>query len=164
MHSRTFTTDLGPVTISWNQYGLTAFRLGEKGARGNDGASEPTPPHIAELIQRAQNHFAGQPHDFSDAALDWSQVTPFQKRVYVAAQAVKAGQTTTYGAIARQLGLSGSGARAVGSALGANPWLLVVPCHRVVAANGNLTGFSAPGGVRTKARMLSLEEAELLAA
>jgi len=164
MPSRTFSTAFSPITVSWNENGLTAFRLGEKSVRKSDSASGLTPRHIAELIPRAQDHLAGQPHDFSGVALDWSQVTPFQKRVYLATQAVKAGETTTYGAIARQLGLGGSGARAVGAALGSNPWLLIVPCHRVVAANGHLTGFSAPGGVRTKARLLALEEAELLAA
>ena len=165
MHTQHFLTALGRATISWNEKGLTRFTLtGEKSASRCDAATATQPPRIAAVIASAQDHLAGQPHDFSDVALDWSQVTAFQKRVYLAAQEVKAGLTTSYGALARQLGLGAGGARAVGAALGANPWLLIVPCHRVIAADGQLTGFSAPGGIRTKARLLALEGAELLAA
>jgi methylated-DNA-[protein]-cysteine S-methyltransferase len=164
MPTRYFSTALGLASIGWNEHGLTLFHLSTDQSQPMGGAAVSAPPKIEKIIQRAQEHLAGKPHDFSDIPLDWSQVTPFQKRVYLATQEVKAGHTTTYGEIARQLGVGREGARAVGAALGANPWLLIVPCHRVVAANGHLTGFSAPGGIRTKARMLNLEGAELLAA
>jgi methylated-DNA-[protein]-cysteine S-methyltransferase len=93
--------------------------------------------------------------------LDWSRVTPFQKKVYLETRAVRAGYTTTYGAIARALGLGPEGSRSVGVAEGANPWPLIVPCHRVIASNGKMTGFSAPGGIELKTRLLALERAEL---
>ncbi len=159
--TRNFPTALGVAAVWWNDQGLTRFHLPDEHARIAGGAPLTAPPPVAEVIRRAQDHFAGRLHDFADVALDWSQVTPFQKKVYLAAQAVKPGHTTTYGAIARQLGLGPEGARAVGVALGANPWPLIVPCHRVVAADGKMTGFSAPGGITTKTRLLALEGAEL---
>jgi methylated-DNA-[protein]-cysteine S-methyltransferase len=101
-------------------------------------------------------------HDFSDIALDWSRVSTFQRAVYLHTQGVKAGYKRSYGEIAALAGLDGQSARAVGVALAANPWPLIVPCHRIVSADDKMTGFSAPGGVRTKTRLLALEGAELL--
>jgi methylated-DNA-[protein]-cysteine S-methyltransferase len=161
MSTRNFPTALGIASIWWNEHGLTRFHLPDANTKIIGGQPPLAPPPIESVIHRAQDHFAGRLHDFTDVALDWSQVTPFQKKVYLAAQAVKAGHTTTYGAIARQLNLGPEGARAVGVALGANPWPLIVPCHRVVAADGKMTGFSAPGGIATKTRLLALERAEL---
>jgi len=161
MPTRNFPTALGIAAIGWNEQGLTRFHLPDANAKIIGGASPLAPPQIENVIHRAQDHFAGKLHDFTDVPLDWTVVTPFQKKVYLAAQAVKPGHTTTYGEIARQLGLGPEGARAVGVALGANPWPLIVPCHRVVAADGKMTGFSAPGGISTKTRMLALEGAEL---
>ncbi|HEX4139815.1 MAG TPA: methylated-DNA--[protein]-cysteine S-methyltransferase [Candidatus Methylacidiphilales bacterium] len=161
MSIRNFPTALGVASVWWNEKGLTRFHLPDEKARIAGGAVPLAPPHIEDLIHSVQEHFSGKLHDFTHIVLDWSQVTPFQKKVYVAALAVKAGHTTTYGEIARQLGLGPEGARAVGVALGANPWPLIVPCHRVVAADGKMTGFSAPGGISTKTRLLALEGAEL---
>jgi methylated-DNA-[protein]-cysteine S-methyltransferase len=76
---------------------------------------------------------------------------------------VPAGRTCTYGDLAALLGEPPGSSRAIGAALGANPWPLIVPCHRIVGAKDRLTGFSAPGGVRTKARLLAIEGAQLLA-
>jgi methylated-DNA-[protein]-cysteine S-methyltransferase len=161
MSTRNFPTALGVASVWWNEHGLTRFHLPDAAAKIIGGAPPLAPPAIEDVIHRTQNHFAGKLHDFADVALDWSVVTPFQKKVYVAAMAVKPGHTTTYGEIARHLGLGPEGSRAVGVALGANPWPLIVPCHRVVAANGKMTGFSAPGGISTKTRLLALEGAEL---
>src|SRR4029453_17011519 len=94
----------------------------------------------------------------SHVALDMEQVPAFERRVYEAARRIPAGKTLSYGEIAGQLGVPGS-ARAVGRALGRNPFAIVVPCHRVVAAGGKLGGFSASGGVHTKRRMLEIERA-----
>jgi methylated-DNA-[protein]-cysteine S-methyltransferase len=117
---------------------------------------------VASVILRAQRHLAGKPQDFGDVPLDWKRVGEFEAAVYRHTRAIPAGSTRTYGEIA-ELAASGPGsARAVGSALGANPWPLVVPCHRVVAAGGKMTGFSAPGGIRTKTRLLAIEGAQLL--
>jgi methylated-DNA-[protein]-cysteine S-methyltransferase len=161
MSTRNFPTALGVASVWWNEHGLTRFHLPDAAAKIIGGAPPLAPPAIEDVIHRTQNHFAGKLHDFADVALDWSVVTPFQKKVYVAAMAVKPGHTTTYGEIARHLGLGPEGSRAVGVALGANPWPLIVPCHRVVAADGKMTGFSAPGGISTKTRLLGLEGAEL---
>jgi methylated-DNA-[protein]-cysteine S-methyltransferase len=162
MSTRYFSTALGVASVSWNEHGLTRFHLPEENAKASGPLSTSAPPEIADIILRAQDHFAGTLHDFSDVALDWSQVTSFQKKVYLETQAIPAGHTTTYGKIAERLGLGREAARSVGVALGANPWPLVVPCHRVVSADGKMTGFSAPGGIRTKTRLLALEGAELL--
>jgi methylated-DNA-[protein]-cysteine S-methyltransferase len=157
-----FSTPLGVCSLSWNDEGLVRFGLPEEPARDSGRIFLECPPWIAGIIRRVRNHYSGHFEDFSAIALDWSQVTPFQKSVYLEAQAIKAGHTTTYGEISRRLGLGREGARSVGVALGANPWPLIVPCHRVVAADGKMTGFSAPGGIRTKTRLLALEGAELL--
>jgi methylated-DNA-[protein]-cysteine S-methyltransferase len=94
-----------------------------------------------------------------DVELDFSVVAPFNRRVYEIARAIPPGETSTYGQIAKAMNEPGA-ARAVGKALGENPWPIIVPCHRVLAADGGSGGFSAPGGVETKARMLTIERAK----
>jgi methylated-DNA-[protein]-cysteine S-methyltransferase len=115
------------------------------------------------LIERVQHHLGGKFQDFADLPFAFARVSPFQAAVYRAALGVKAGTTRSYGWLAAQLGKPPGTSRAVGTALGRNPWLLLVPCHRFVGANGALTGFSAPGGIATKSRLLALERAELFA-
>ncbi len=88
--------------------------------------------------------------------LDWQQLTPFQRRVLEVVALIPPGTQWTYGQVARRIGQP-SASRAVGAAIGANPWPVLVPCHRVLGAGGKLTGFSAPGGIDTKRRMLDLE-------
>ena len=100
--------------------------------------------------------------DFSDVGLEWSLVSDFQQSVYLQTQRIAAGSKKSYGEIAAALELGPGAARAVGVALATNPWPLIVPCHRVVSASDRMTGFSAPGGIRTKTRLLALEGAELL--
>ena len=116
MSTRNFPTALGVASVWWNEHGLTRFHLPDAAAKIIGGAPPLAPPAIEDVIHRTQNHFAGKLHDFADVALDWSVVTPFQKKVYVAAMAVKPGHTTTYGEIARHLGLGPEGSRAVGVA------------------------------------------------
>ena len=90
--------------------------------------------------------------------LDLDGVPEFHRRVYDVARAIPPGETRSYGEVAAALGEPGA-AQAVGRALGRNPVPIVVPCHRVLAADGRLHGFSAPGGIETKRRMLALEGA-----
>jgi methylated-DNA-[protein]-cysteine S-methyltransferase len=144
---------------------LTAFRLpGDAPPAGDSVASpEEAPPWIRDLVARVRQHLAGELQDFTDIPLAWNAVSEFARRVFEAARAVPAGQTRTYGDLARSLGELPAASRAIGAALGANPWPLIVPCHRIVGAGDRLTGFSAPGGVRTKARLLAIEGAQLLA-
>ncbi|HYD73122.1 MAG TPA: MGMT family protein, partial [Candidatus Binatia bacterium] len=99
---------------------------------------------------------AGEKKSLRAIQLDMSRVPAFNARVYETARAIPPGKTRTYGEIARALG-DASAARAVGQALGRNPFAIVVPCHRVVGANDKLVGFSANGGIATKLRMLQIE-------
>ncbi len=161
-----FETAIGTCGLAWNDAGLTAFHLpGPRPARPDDPAMPlaDAPAWIRELAGRVQQHLAGALQDFRGVALDTSAVSPFARRVYEAARAVPAGQTRTYGDLAAALQEPREASRAIGALLGANPWPLIVPCHRIVGANGRMTGFSAAGGVRTKVRLLALEGAQLIA-
>jgi methylated-DNA-[protein]-cysteine S-methyltransferase len=100
----------------------------------------------------------GEASDLSDVAIDMARVPEFDRRVYEIARAIPAGATLSYGQIAVRLG-GRDLARDVGQALGRNPFPLIVPCHRVLAAGGKAGGFSANGGVTTKLRLLSIERA-----
>jgi len=159
MNTVSFATSFGRCALAWDEKGLTSFHLpGDKGATGPQRA---TPDWIGSIISRVQHHFDGDFQDFADLRFDFSLVTSFQHSVYVAAFAVLAGETRTYGWLSNELGRGPSASRAVGTALGRNPWPLLVPCHRFLGANGKLTGYSAPGGIETKQRLLALERAEL---
>jgi methylated-DNA-[protein]-cysteine S-methyltransferase len=149
--------------VQWDGDKLTGFEL----PGGPAPAIEETPPHllpewILAVMDRVRRHLIGDPQDFADLPYNLDRVPLFHRSVLTATLAVKSGHTTTYGAIAAALGQPPVASRAVGTALGANPWPLLIPCHRVVAANGRMTGFSGPGGVDTKAKLLALEGAQLL--
>ncbi len=147
--------------MSWDDAGLTGFELPGAAAREGDVAHPPA--EIAALIARVRRHLMGKLQDFADLRYDFARVPEFAQQVYRATLAVKPGQTSSYGAIAAAIGQPPAASRAVGSALGANPWPLLVPCHRIVAADGKMTGFSGPGGIRTKLQLLALEGSELFA-
>ncbi len=167
-----FPTPLGACGLAWGDSGVTGFqlpgdtealteaRLCARDAWG--GPATEAPPWVLQVVTRVQQHLGGRLQDFSDVPIDWSRASAFQRAVLLQAQSTKPGFKTTYGDIARSLALGPEGARAVGAALAANPWPLLVPCHRVVSADDRMTGFSAPGGVRTKTRLLVIEGAELL--
>ena len=159
----TFSTPLGTCAIAWNEHGLTRFLLPDP-ERPSRGQSEPEPPSwVADVIARVQRHLMGDTQDFSDVRFDFRPVPEFVRSVLRATLAVKAGCTATYGEIAAAIGQPIAASRAVGNALGGNPWPLLIPCHRVIAATGRMTGFSAPGGVATKVKLLALEGAQLIA-
>jgi methylated-DNA-[protein]-cysteine S-methyltransferase len=126
---------------------------------GVESASQP-PAEINALMHKVESHFAGEIQDFQDVVLDLEATGEFARQVYSVVQKIPAGQTRTYGEVAKAIQRP-SAARAVGHALGRNPIALLVPCHRVMAANGNLCGFSAFGGVNMKLRMLELEGVKL---
>jgi methylated-DNA-[protein]-cysteine S-methyltransferase len=122
-------------------------------------AQEGVPPaRVRDAIDAIVALLRGEPANLSGIGLDMARVADFHRRVYDAARAIPPGVTRTYGELAAQLGEPGA-ARAVGQALGRNPFAIVVPCHRVVAANGRMGGFSAAGGVGTKRRLLAIEAA-----
>jgi methylated-DNA-[protein]-cysteine S-methyltransferase len=152
----TFTTDLGDCGLDWDATGITRVHL--PGSPAVRGASCAAPAPIREAALLIARLLAGEPVELGAIALSHGRVEPFARRVHAATREVGPGETTTYGAIARALGEPGA-ARAVGAALGANPTPILVPCHRVLAADGSLHGFSAPGGLVTKRRMLEIERA-----
>ena len=153
-----FSTAIGRCAVTWGDAGITGIELLAHGARAADQSREDDAPAsvrdaIAAMValldgDRAQN--------LREVELDERALDDFSRSVYASARAVGPGQTTTYGEIARTIGAPHA-ARAVGAALAGNPFVIVVPCHRVLAADGSLHGFSAPGGIETKRRMLELE-------
>ena len=160
MTRTTFPTSLGRCALTWDVAGLTRFELPEAPPLRDDAVNPPE--EIGHVIARVPRHLAGEPQDFADLRYDFARVPEFHQAVLRATLAVKSGHTATYGDIARALGQPPGASRAVGTALGANPWPLLIPCHRIVAAGGKMTGFSGPGGVATKVRLLALEGAQLL--
>ncbi|MCR4412656.1 MAG: methylated-DNA--[protein]-cysteine S-methyltransferase [Thermoguttaceae bacterium] len=110
----------------------------------------------ADLVARLQAYAEGSPEDFRDIAIDPGPQTPFRARVIARCRDIPWGTTVTYGDLAARAG-SPRAARAVGNCMAANRIPLIVPCHRVVGAGGGLGGFSAPGRLSTKRRLLALE-------
>ena len=155
----TFTTSLGDCALDWDADGITRVHMPR-----SSGAREPhqpagAPPFVREAVELIVRLMAGEPADLSAIAVSHDvRVEQFARRVYAATREIGPGETATYGEIARSLG-DPSAARAVGATLGANPTPIIVPCHRVLAADGSLHGFSAPGGIRTKRQMLEIEGA-----
>ena len=162
-----FDTPLGLCAIVWDARGISGTQLPEAG-RGDatrrlqrrfpEAHNGPPPPAIAAAITRIAAALGGAKDDFADLVLDWRAVSAFDQAVYQEARAIPAGTTSTYGAIATALG-DVRHSRRVGQALGRNPWPIVIPCHRVTGAGGWMGGFSAPGGQRTKLKLLELEGA-----
>lgn len=159
MPTTNFETTLGPMGINWQGSRLTGFTFIEGGL---PAADEPD-LWIKDIIDRVRAHLAGELQDFTGLPYAFDRVGDFQRQVYEHTLMVKAGSTCSYGDIARKIGQPAGASRAVGVALGANPWPFLIPCHRVVAADGKMTGFSGAGGVKTKLRLLALEGAQLFA-
>ena len=160
MRRHRFPTALGDCALAWDDTGLLGFTL--PGGDLPTASAAPPPPWLTALATRVQQHLAGQLQTFADAPYAFATVTAFERRVYELALAIPPGATRSYGELAAALSLPPGGSRAVAAALGANPWPLLVPCHRIVGADGRMTGFSGPGGIRTKTRLLALEGAQLL--
>lgn len=162
-----FDTTLGLCAIVWDAHGISGTQLPEAGRgaatrrlqrRFPDAHNAPPPPAVAAAMARIAAALGGAKDDFADLLLDWRAVSAFDRAVYQEARAIPAGSTSTYGAIATSLG-DVRESRRVGQALGRNPWPIVIPCHRVTGAGGWMGGFSAPGGQRTKLKLLELEGA-----
>lgn len=160
MPDTVFSTPIGPCRLRWQDDRLTGFGLPEPDMIATADYARP-PAWIAALITRVQTHLTGHCNDFSDLPYAFDQVSDFARDVYRCTLQIKAGHTCSYGDIARQLGRPIAAGRAVGAALRANPWPLLIPCHRVLAADGRMTGFSGPGGISMKLRLLALEGAQL---
>ena len=115
------------------------------------------PADVAAVVAAARRYFTGEETDFGGVRLDLEDVDAVFRRIYEAARRVGWGRSTTYGALAKEIGAGPEAARDVGQAMAKNPAPLIIPCHRVLAAGGKIGGFSAPGGSTTKIRMLELE-------
>ena len=158
-------TALGTFGIAWSETGLIGIQLPEGGEAATETrlirrfpeARPAVPPAaVAAAIGAIQALLSGEPTDLSFIQLDEGAISDFDRQVYAVARAIPPGETLTYGEIAKRLG-DPNASRAVGRSLGANPWPIVVPCHRVLAAGGRIGGFSANGGVGTKRRLLAIE-------
>ncbi len=167
---RVFETTAGFCAIAWNDVGVTRFQLPTRTAtsaermllrRAPDAEAGTPTPEVAEVIGAAQRYFAGEPTDFSAVTLDLDDQDELFRSIYAAARRVGWGRTTTYGALAREIGAGPEVARDVGQAMAENPVPLIIPCHRVLAVGGKIGGFSAPGGAAAKAHMLELEGVDL---
>lgn len=166
MQTAIFDTELGVFGIGWTDAGIARVQLpGLDDAAllarvERDGAVAGAPnAAVAAVIALVRDYAAGEAVDFRAVPLDLSGVAEFHRRAYALLLQIGWGETTTYGALARQLGDVGL-SRAVGQAMGANPIPLIIPCHRVLASDGKPGGFSAPGGAVSKVRMLALEGVE----
>jgi methylated-DNA-[protein]-cysteine S-methyltransferase len=163
-----FESPIGLFGIAWNTIGILRLQLPERtkaetlnrllGQITQAHEIRPDMPWIAEAVYRIQDHLQGNLQDFRNIPLDLTNAPPFHRRVYLASLTIPPGSVKTYGDIAKQIGVP-LATRAVGQALGRNPIALIIPCHRIVAANGKSGGFSAFGGLHTKEKMLAIEGA-----
>lgn len=170
---RLFDTSVGQCGIAWSERGVACLLLPGRSASAMrarllqrlasigetvDDAAQDLPESIRAAIAAIKALLQGESRDLLEIELDMRDVPELACRVYRVARAILPGETLTYGEVARRIGSPGA-ARAVGRALGQNPFAIIVPCHRVLAAGGGSGGFSAPGGVRTKWRLLEIERA-----
>jgi methylated-DNA-[protein]-cysteine S-methyltransferase len=155
-----FDTPLGVCAIRWTDAGIASVRLPSQRTAALPRVADVTavPDAVHAAIDGIVAVLDGAPLDLGFVPLDERGIDPFRRAVYAATRTIRPGSIATYGEIARTIGQA-DGARDVGAALARNPFPIVVPCHRVVGAKGKLTGFSAPGGLETKRRMLELEGA-----
>jgi methylated-DNA-[protein]-cysteine S-methyltransferase len=163
-----FSTAIGDCGIAWGEGGITSVLLpqaqGIAHARARmtqlfpQAAETPPPPLVQDAVSRIAALLRGERDDLRSIVLDMGGIPAFNQRVYQVARDIPPGQILTYGEVAAKLGQPGA-ARAVGQALGRNPFAPVVPCHRVLATGAGMGGFSASGGVAVKQRMLQIEGA-----
>ena len=162
-----FGTPVGQCEVAWTDHGVCGFRLPDLSKRIEEkrtGTLTPEdnpralPDEIILLTEAVCALLSGQKMDLSKTRLDLSNVSDFHRRVYAEARRIPAGTTVSYGQLAAAIGAEGA-AQAVGRALGDNPIPLTIPCHRILAADGKMHGFSAPGGIVSKRRLLEIEGA-----
>lgn len=163
-----FETAIGACAIVWTARGICGVQLPETDAtatrtriarRFADAREAVPPPPVQTAIGGIVALLAGEPRDLTGVVIDDADIPSFNRRVYAIVRTVPPGKTITYGEIAKRLG-DPLLARDVGQAMGENPTPIVMPCHRVLAADGKAGGFSAPGGVATKLRLLTIEGAQ----
>jgi methylated-DNA-[protein]-cysteine S-methyltransferase len=167
-----FDTPIGTCGIAWNAKGIVGFQLPSATAnatrsrlqqRWTEAVESTPPPGVQRAIDRVLALLNGEAIDLSDVPVDLADEPEFHRKVYEVARTIPPGRTMTYGEIAKRLGVPHE-SREVGQALGRNPIAIIVPCHRVLGADGKMGGFSASGGVATKRRILEIEGAAALSA
>jgi methylated-DNA-[protein]-cysteine S-methyltransferase len=161
-----FETASGFCGLAWRAQGVARFQLPARSAEAAErlllrrapSARRGAPTsEIAAIVAAVQRYFEGEETDFSHVALDLDGQDALFRKIYAAARKIGWGRTTTYGALAKQIGAGPEAARDVGQAMAKNPVALIIPCHRVLAVGNKIGGFSAPGGSASKTRMLALE-------
>lgn len=164
-----FDTPIGSCGIAWSEDAIVGALLPESNEtatlnrlrrRHPELEAAEAPEWVLAIVTRIQALLAGARDDLADVPLDMRHEPEFNRRVYAVTRAIPPGRTLTYGDVAQRIGEPGA-ARAVGQALGHNPFAPIVPCHRVLAAGNAGGGFSAGGGLATKLRMLQIERAQL---
>jgi methylated-DNA-[protein]-cysteine S-methyltransferase len=162
-----FDTAIGRCGIAWQGDAVAAFALPGAGdaetlrsllRRCPDAAPGEPDDFVAAVIGDVRRLLSGEKLDLSDVPVDLSMLSDFEQRALAALRRVGHGETVTYGELAARLGAPGA-AQAVGAAMGRNPVPVIIPCHRVLAGGGRSGGFSAPGGVTAKFRLLQIEQA-----
>ena len=146
-------TPVGTIRLVAGDNGLTALSWCEAGS----GEPEPNDPQLLLACAELRQYFSGQLRNFT-VKIDFSHWQGFKAEVYAALRALPYGETITYGELARRAGQPGA-ARAVGRLMAGNSLPIILPCHRVIAANGALTGYSGGAGIATKLFLLKLEKA-----
>ena len=163
-----FDTAIGSCGIAWTERGIAGVQIHDGNERATRarllrrfaGAQEAVPPaQVQRAIDGIVALLRGEKRDLRDVTIDADGLPQFNRKVYEIARTIPPGSTLTYGEIAERLG-DKLLARDVGQALGQNPIPLIIPCHRVLAAGGKTGGFSAPGGVVSKLRLLTIEGAQ----
>jgi len=160
-----FDTAIGACGISWNARGITQVQIADKDRatteahiRKRSGAEPATPPQqVSDVIALVQRYLGGERVDFSNVTVDIDNVGEFRRKLYEALRTISYGKTTTYGGLGKMIGGEATDAREIGQAMGRNPVPIIIPCHRVLAAGNRIGGFSAPGGISTKEKLLALE-------
>jgi len=150
------TSPLGDVLLAASEQGLVGVWFVHRQEHMPDSShwtTDETHPTLVAAAQQLHEYFSGQRQRF-DLTLQTAWGTPFQRAVWQALQRIPYGRTSTYGDIAKAIG-NPKAVRAVGAAIGQNPHTIVVPCHRVMGANGSLTGFA--GGLDRKQHLLAFE-------
>jgi methylated-DNA-[protein]-cysteine S-methyltransferase len=168
-HYQLFDTAFGTCGVAWSDGGLTRVQLPERDVAATEGrlrkhgavrADGEVPSGVADAVAQLRAYFEGAKVHFVDVVLDLGAMTEFNGRIYAALRTIVYGETITYGGLAALAGSPGA-AQAVGTAMGRNPWPVIVPCHRVMAVAHAIGGFSAYGGAVTKAKLLRLEGVDL---
>ncbi len=167
-----FDTPIGTCSLVWKDETVVGLRLPEASAaatrgrikrRWPDAAEQAPPAPMQKIIDRVLTLLAGKSVDLRDIPVDFGAAPEFHRRAYDIARTIPPGQTMTYGEIAKRLGVPHE-SREVGQAMGRNPIAIIMPCHRVLGADGKMGGFSANGGIATKRRILEIEGAAAVSA